>query len=67
MAGAAGATYATNIWGVILASFAAAISGTIDIRGSKTAAPEYTFFDLAGPKLGWERNKPLVESSLFLR
>ena len=30
LAGAAGETYATDIWGVALASFAAAISGTID-------------------------------------
>ena len=47
LAGAAGSTYATKIWGVALASFAAAISGTIDSGGGKTAAPEDTFFNLA--------------------
>jgi len=47
LAGAAVATYATKIWGVALASSAAAISGTINSGGGKTAAPEDTFFDLA--------------------
>jgi hypothetical protein len=36
-----------KIGGVALASFAAAISGTIDSGEVKTAAPEDTFFDLA--------------------
>ena len=47
MAGAAGATYATNIWGVALASFAAAISGTIDSGGVRRLRLNTLFFDLA--------------------
>ena len=29
------------------------ISGGTHISGRETAAPEYTFFDRVGPKLGW--------------
>ena len=47
LAGAAGATYATNIWGVALASFAAAISGTIDSGGVRRLRLNTLFFDLA--------------------
>ena len=31
------------------------MGGEADINGYETAAPEYTFFDPVGPKLGWLR------------
>ena len=53
MAGAARAIYATHIWGVALASFVAAISGTIDSGGVRRLRLNTLSFRSGGAMLGW--------------